>query len=479
MKSLLFGREVSIIARNASYLLGSNWLTSSVRFIYAFCLARLLGPKLYGLWSYGISWYMAFLAMTGLGIGAILTREVGKSRENGISIVAKTLTLRTLTAIFISIVSAALIFFFEDAPEARKILLIFTIALLGRSVALWTEQVFVAYEATKYSLQIQAIFRPLEVVLGLGVLFLGGGILEIAIVHIISWWLQALNGIVLTKRNIVDVQFYYEWNGLKDIFIKGLPIGLGLVIINWMQVGPIVLYRFIADNQNSLGQLALVLQAFFIISMIPAAVSTASFPSISRAVALKSGKDRVFADKMIKSSFIFGSAFGLIGIAAAPWFVIKIFGFQYTEAGYLLGPALLIIIPWAIGTAIWRVLLAKGNFLAPTLCAGIGALVFTSIMPWAVSSMQTAGVIFSLGAGMGCWALSMILILSMLGGIDVRHSVLYPSLSFLLALGLFFIIEPISRWIALLTSIGTLLVGILVSSNLTPGDRAFKPSSLP
>ena len=65
-KTSLSGRGVSSIAKNTFYLLGGRWLTTLIQGAYAIVLARMLGPELYGLYNYGLSWYMAFILFASL-----------------------------------------------------------------------------------------------------------------------------------------------------------------------------------------------------------------------------------------------------------------------------------------------------------------------------------------------------------------------------------------------------------------------------
>ena len=116
---------VASIAQNSCYLAGSRLLNYAVRFIYVIALARYLGPKFYGLYSYGMSWYLAFLPLTELGLGVILSKEVGRDRTQGARVVAQTLTLRTLVAIVAAGSCAIAGWFCEGEPEARRLILVF------------------------------------------------------------------------------------------------------------------------------------------------------------------------------------------------------------------------------------------------------------------------------------------------------------------------------------------------------------------
>jgi len=87
------GIGVSSIAKNTIYLVGGRWLTTAIQGAYAIVLARMLGPELYGLFNFGLSWYMAFLLFAVLGLAAVLSREVGRNHEGRSKVVAQTLLI--------------------------------------------------------------------------------------------------------------------------------------------------------------------------------------------------------------------------------------------------------------------------------------------------------------------------------------------------------------------------------------------------
>lgn len=465
------GTGVASIAKNASYLLGTRGLNIGVRFVYALALAHYLGPELYGFLNYGMSWYLAFLSLTGLGTAAILVMEIGKDRNNAPCMASLTLTVRGFATIFAAITCGILGWFFEGKPDVRNLLIVFTMALIGRSLVMWSESVFTGYEVNRYTFRLQAIFRTLEVFVGIAFLLVGGGAMAVAVVHAISWWLQALSSLALIRLHLVPIRLNWAWKGLKYVLVSGLPIGLGYILLNWLQTGSLVLYRHMASSADNLGQLALAMQAFAISSGIPLSVGLASLPVLSRSVERQDGKDILFTKTMIKAAFILGAAAGLAGLGIGPWLVDIMFGTRYMGAGYLLGFVIWLLIPLTCGTSVTRVYLARGQFFLPTACAGAGAVVFTFSMPWLVSAMDTLGAVLATGTGMGVWALSLIWILARSDDLDVLRSVFRPLAVVLLALGVFFALKPVNAWLALLISWAVLLCGTLKFGVITKDEH--------
>ena len=471
-KTKLSGEGVNSIARNAFYLVGNRWLQIIVRFFYMIVLARYLGPKFYGLFNYGLALYTAFLALSGLGLEIILIREVGRDRGQAARVVAQTLTIRTFMAVIAALACGTIGWFFEGDPYGRKVLLIFSIALIGRALAMWTEHLFIAYEASKYTFKLQAIFRPLESVFGLVILCLGGGIIAVAIVHASSWWMQALSGLELARRHLIGIRLYWAWCGLRGILSQGFVIGLGVVMITWLQAGPLVLFRYMECGENSLGQLALAMQGFMVLCTIPIAGTVASLPVLSRTVAREDGKDRLFVDALLRAVLILGAAAGMTGIALGPWLVNVIFGACYVDAGHLVGPAMWLLIPWTCGHTIWLVYLARDQVFLPTVFTGVGALILTLSMPWLVSSMDAAGAVLAAGMGMGVWALSLIVMFTRSGDLSLGCVILKPAGVALLSLAVFLVLDNVNVWLSLPVSQFVLFGGTFFLGVLAPDERS-------
>ncbi len=294
------GEGVASVALSAGYLFAGHWLTIAVRFIYAIILTRYLGPELYGYLTYGISWYFAFLPIATLNLGILLSREVGRNRRKGAKAVNQILTLKLLASFLATILCGVIGFFIEGKDAIKILLVIFSFALMGRSLWLWVQSVFTAYETNSYSLHLNVVFRPLEVIFGLVVLLCGGGVIGVACVHGVSWWLQAIRGFLLIHRHISPIRLDWAWRILFRFFMIGLPITIGNVLNAWTVNGPLIFYRYYVHIDTHLGQLALAMQVVILLGSLMTLGFGASLPLISRSVSREDGKEIYFVDAALR-----------------------------------------------------------------------------------------------------------------------------------------------------------------------------------
>jgi O-antigen/teichoic acid export membrane protein len=465
------GIGVSSIAKNTIFLLGGRWLTTAIQGAYAIVLARMLGPELYGLFNYGLSWYMAFILFASLGLAPVLSREVGRDREGGSEVVAQTLSVRLLASIAVAAVSGSIGFLAESDPRARTLLLLFSVALIGRSIAIWTKEVFNAYESNRYYLFQQALFRPLEVAAGILVLIGGGNILAIVAVHALFWWLQALGGSIFIARRLTSLKMQWSWGTHLNILYQGLVICSSQFMVLWPLFGVMVLFRFLDGADVRLGQLALLLQIFWIVIRIPESISVAALPVLSRAAAKKDGRDRLFAETMLRINLIFGAAAGLLGMSLGLWLVNVVFGPNYAWAGRLMGYALWLLIPYGCGYALYNVYLAQKLDLRALGHAAAGAVTFTLGMLILVPGLSISGALISLAAGMTIWTGLMVAHMAATDHLNFFYSIGKPGLAVLFSVAAFLGLQLFDPWLALFSGLIILFGGSILLGGLSSQEK--------
>jgi len=427
--------------------------------VYVVALARVLGPDLYGLFAYGQSWYMAFLPLTAFGLAGILSREIGRDRKAGSTIVANTISIRILTSAIGAFACGAMGWFIESDVMMRQLLLIFSLALAGRAGASWAEQVFVAYESSHLVLAQEALFRPLEVVVGLTVLIFDGGVIGIVLLHAIVWWLQAIRGIWLVHRRLVRLRLGKSWKELSQMLRRGAPICTGAVLGSWLMQGPLVLYRYTDTTDTNLGQLAVAMQALAILAIIPWSIGSSALPILSRAADRGDGKDQLFVEGMTRLGFLFAATAGLIGMTLGPWLIGLVFGAKYTLAGTLLGPVLWLLAPLTVATSASQVILARGLYKTSAICAFIGATGLTASLPSLTTAFGPLGPIIATGIGMTLWATALLVAVNTSGGLSWELTIARPFLVVVAASGGYLLFVNAIPWFALLVSLLLLALG--------------------
>lgn len=389
------------LANNFAHLLSARFFTQFARGIYIVFIARELGPDLYALLAYTQSWYMAFLPLALYGLSDVLSREIGRRRTDAPLIVNQALIVSVVSKACALILCLALGWHLSETREAQVLLVIMAAALLGRSTAMFTNQVFTATEHSRYVLKQEAMFRTVEITTGLIALSLGGGVFTIALIHALSWWAHAWRGLFLLQRLMA---FQFTLNRYSEQWKKLAQMAFPFFIVStstaWLLHGPIVLFRNASYGIKATGNFALAVQLFILTSILPQALSAAAMPIVSRAAARGDGKDKTFLSIIVRIAFLLGCFSGLVGSAVGPWLIPAVFGSDYESAGTIIGPLLWCMIPLIIVFTVPQMLYARNRHIGAVFSGGAGALTLsTCVIPFT----------HQLGLIGGVWAIALAL----------------------------------------------------------------------
>ena len=463
------GAGINSIAKNAFYLVGSQWVNIALRFCYVLFLARWLGPELYGIFNYTLSWYLVILPLAGLGLGVILGHEIPRNPDRQSDVLSGTFSLRVISSITCAMICAISGLILEKNPEARILLLVFSSALMGRSIATWTSSVFTAYEASQYAFMFRSLFRTMELIFSIVFIFFGGGVLGLSIIHALSWWLEGILSILWIKKSFSPMKFRVKEKELKSYFNRGLVLGIFSLSSTFILQGPLVLYRHISGLGEHLGQLALAMQALTLIASLPGFLTAGALPALSRSILRGDGKAQFFTESMIRITIIAGTALGLSGLASFPWIIETLFGPSYGEAGMLLGRILWLFIPLAVGTMITSIFQARGEYAVPTLFSLTGAAILLLAIYPMTSLAGQSGVIGAMGIALFIESAGLVKAAQRSGQLNIRAAFFKPLLTALAASLAFFMLRD-SLFVSLLAGLAVLSAGTVLLRIVSPGE---------
>lgn len=430
------GKGFVSILYNASYIFSAQVLNIFVRAFYILLVARLLGPEIYGLFVSVQAWYIAFFPLSVFGMQGIISLELAKSKTHSHQIAGSSLSLRFITAFSAGLLCFLSGWFLNEFPDARNLILLFSIAMLGRSLATWNSDIFIAYERSQTNLRLEIIFRPMEAIIGSGwLLFANGGIFEIALVHALSWWLQALAGFWLVKKNFVPtLKLIWDSKFMIHMLRMALPLLISGFAINWFLQGPIVLLQHTSLHEQTIGYLALAFQIFSLSCSVPISLGMAALPVLSRASQRNDGKDILFAETMIKGVLLLAAPVGIASLYIMPVITPWIFGVNYNAAGELLAWTLWLLIPFSIGYLLSQVLIAQKKLKSAGLSVFVGISVFSASYIYFIYMYGVNGSIFSCALGMITWGLLSIAVIAFKSKLNIIRTLALPLMGFGLVL---------------------------------------------
>jgi len=325
-----------------------------------------------------------------------------------------TLVLRAVAATLVTILSAGAGYVFEPDQTARSLLLILSIALLGRAIWLWCSSVFVAFEVTRRQLPIELFFRPLELVIVMLTLsFLApSNILAIGVIHATLWWIQAVVGVYIVARKVTRIDFSSPFAKAWQLIGAGIPGAIYTLTVIWFLQAPIVLFRQVAGVGDALGHFALSMQMTGYLLTVPYLAGSVALPVLSRSAARDDGKTRSAAKAVLVVIPAIGVGLGLLGTWLAPPLTTLAFGPDYLQAGLILGEAIWLLTPISLAIGLQQILFSRrSNLGLASLSSILGILAMAALYAPLTEALSYHGALLATGIGMTIWAGGLVLAL--------------------------------------------------------------------
>jgi len=402
----MLGAGARSILTNATYLFGSHVATTLLRGVYVVVLARRLGPESFGAYNYGLAWYLGFIALTYLGLDNYLIQRVSADKTKAGGILYQTLVIRGAAAVIVAGAMFVIALYVEDDWNLRSLIGIFSIALVGRAIWLWAVSAFTAFESTHFALRCDAIFRPTETIAALAILALQPDLHWLAAMHAVLWCLQGGLGLHTVTRRLSRLQNHMSGSGSMELLGRTLPSGLYTIVITVFMQAPIVIMKWVDDDQFRFGQFVLAYQVCVYFLVVPYLLSTVMLPVVSRAALRGDGDDIGYIGLLVRLTCVAGAAAAVAFGPAIPALTAVLFGVDYREAGELLSMAMWLAIPFSAVTFLLQLFFARGAYLPIGIYGALGAAIMLIGMPPAASIASQAGVVLVIGAGLGVWLIA-------------------------------------------------------------------------
>jgi O-antigen/teichoic acid export membrane protein len=394
---------VRSILVNSGHLVAARTVNLVLRLVYVVVVARVLGPELYGALTQAQALYLVFVPLALLGTDVTVARHLGAADGAPRHLVPASLHLVLACAAASVLVCAALAGALADDGLSLALGLTFCAALFARAVALWSQSVFTGLESARLTLTQEGLFRTLEVVVGLVVLALGGGVLAVALVHAASWTCQGAYGLWVVRRSF-RLRLARPVRGpVLELVRAGLLIACSSLLWLLMLQLPLVMARPAGLPPEAVGQLAVVLQLWLVAIALPQALLTSALPVLARSVARSDAKDVGFVEVVLAFTLAAGAGAAVLADAVGPPVVTALLGDGYGPAAELLAVPVALIALNTTGWALQNALLLRDRAVLQLVAAGVGALTVVTCLLLAGARWGAAGPLLSAGVGMLAW----------------------------------------------------------------------------
>jgi O-antigen/teichoic acid export membrane protein len=434
-------------------------------------LARLLGSELYGVYNYALSWYLIFLPLGVFGIDNILIREIGRDRKRSEPMIRQALYLRGVSSLVFGLISVVVGWWLNPDPAIRYLVVIFAIALLGRSLSSWCQAIFIAHESHAAILKLELTFRILEVVLGTAAILLGYGVIAVAFVHALCWLVQAIVALAISLSRSGHIDARPDLKVIGHLALLGTPFVMISFAHSWLNQGPIIAFRHYEGIGQALGQLALGLQAFSILAGIANQMSGPALPVLSRSADRQDQKGGQFISAVLRVGILMIGVLAMVGLTLGEWLIDLLFGSSYSRTAELL-PWTLALVPLAfLKMSLTSAIIAHGRYWPVFFAHATGALVFTVSVPYLIGTFNDIGALWAMGIGLIAGISIQLAILRSYHRINLPRDLIRAGFAASSALAVCWLVIPVGNIVALIGGLAALAVMTLVLSVFDKTER--------
>jgi len=226
---------VKRIAKNTIALFSAQLIISILTLLLSITIARTLGDVIFGQYSFALAFVTLFAVFSDLGYNTLLVRDVARKKEKASKYMNNIISIR---AIF-SIILFTLIFVFinfSNYPEELKIsIYLFGFYIILTSLSTVFRVIFRAFEKMEFEAIVNIVSETFRVSLAFIVLFLGYGLIALALVFLFSGIFDFFFSFVICEKKFVKTKSEFDFNFLKNTIKFALPLSLlsifGLIYI--------------------------------------------------------------------------------------------------------------------------------------------------------------------------------------------------------------------------------------------------------
>lgn len=309
-------------------------------YIYA---ARKLGNTGFGKYSFAYSFCALFMIFIDLGLNTLLVRDIAKQREKTANYVSNITMIKLGASLFVFLLITLIVNILGYPPDMKILIQLMAVMTAGVGFLDFIGSVFCAWEKMNYESWIKIFNKVLVSFFGIGLLYLGYGLIAFSGAVAASYVISAVLGIYLVQKIITRIKFTFDLKFWYNLVKTAFPLGLANVFILIYLRADVVMLGFLGAPEGEVGWYSASRKIIESLESLPYLITWGMLPIISDMY----GRDReVFArinEKVFKFMMIICMpvVFGLFVLSD------KITLFIYGE-GFIESSISLKILIWAV-----------------------------------------------------------------------------------------------------------------------------------
>lgn len=318
------------LAGNAAWLTAGQLVSKVASVVFVVIVARAVGVREYGYFTFATAFVPLFLAFGTLGIDAAVIRELARNREQLSELFTSGLCVRLVTAVGALALSLGLAPLFADARLAVLTVLVVGVALFIDELTTYVATVFKAFEQIRFHAVALVVNRIGSTFLALVAYLADAGLVVITVTYFLGSLGALLYAVLALRRHFPPVRLSAARRATALRLLRiGAPLGVAAVLNMALFRLDTVMVQAI-EGAEEVGLYGVAFRFFESFLFLTWMLTDLTFARISR-----QGRGERSTRTLELSVTVTLTAYLPLFVGSlfvAPWIVSTLFGERYAEA---------------------------------------------------------------------------------------------------------------------------------------------------
>lgn len=319
------------IAKNTAALFATQFVVSILGLLLSIFIARSLGDIIFGKYSFALAFTAIFAVFSDLGYNILLIRDVARDKTQASKYLNNIMGIQILLAVVIFALIVITINVMGYPADTKNVVYLFGIYTLVVSFSTVFKVTFRAFEKMEYEAGIRICVNIIRVSLGLLVLLLGYGLIELALVFLLSGVFDFIFSFLVCERRFVKPKIEFDLDFLKSTIMIALPLSMLSVFgIIYVRADTVMLSMMKGDAV--VGWYNAAYNLIIALEIIPSLLLTSLFPAALSVFNKSINQFYSYYEKSIKYLIAIGLPMAIGITLLSKSVILFIYGSQYTNS---------------------------------------------------------------------------------------------------------------------------------------------------
>ena len=238
------------VAWNAAARTAGEVVAKLASVVFFLVVARELGVDRFGDLIFALSFMTVITLPSGFGTEELIARDVARDPELVHDYASNVMAIKVVLSVALVLVGEAIVLLLDYSGEVALVVLIVGAAVAIENLGRTWGAVLQAYQRQEVVAIALIVQRVLTAAAGVAVIALGGGLVPVSLVMLVSAMIGFAVATVAMHRLVVAVRPRVDTSRWRPLMMAGLPIGTVAVLLVAMVKIDQSLLSFLSDDEN-------------------------------------------------------------------------------------------------------------------------------------------------------------------------------------------------------------------------------------